>query len=66
MGKTQKKKKHNKRGSRSEDTMRRVSYEKKLEHDDDKAARCKIKDFIYEGCFIFMKNYYIIYVESKK
>lgn len=47
MGKTQKKKKHNKRGSRSEDTMRRVSYEKKLEHDDDKAARRKIKDFIY-------------------
>jgi hypothetical protein len=47
MGKTQKKKKKYNRGGRSEDTMRRVSHEKKLEHDNDKAVRRKIKDFIY-------------------
>lgn len=46
MEKTQKKKKHNKRGGRTEDTMRRVSYEKRLERDDDKAARRKIKNYM--------------------
>ena len=46
MEKTQKKKKHNKRGGRTEDTMRQVSYEKRLERDDDKAARRKIKNYM--------------------